>query len=163
MDTELWRWDARALANAIRSGKISSREATDAVLARLEAVNPGLNAVTVVLADQARTAADRADAAVRRGEPLGPLHGVPVTIKENVDQEGSATTNGVVAFKDLIATTDSPPVANWRRASTCWACRPSPCRRAWPAVCRSACRSSAPAIARICAWTRRRPSRPATA
>ena len=80
MDTELWRWDAVALVANIRMGKISSREATQAVLGRLEAVNPKLNAVTVALAEQARAAADRADAAVRRGEPLGPLHGVPVTI-----------------------------------------------------------------------------------
>ncbi|HEU4368716.1 MAG TPA: amidase family protein [Methylomirabilota bacterium] len=116
MDTELWRWDAGALAAAIRTGQLSSREATRAVLGRLEAVNPKLNAVTVVLADHALAAADRADAAVRRGEPLGALHGVPVTIKENVDQEGAATTNGVVAFKDLTAATDSPAVANWRRA-----------------------------------------------
>jgi amidase len=116
MDTELWRWDAGELAAAIRTGKVSSREATQAVLGRLEAVNPKLNAVTVVLAAPALAAADRADAAVRRGEPLGALHGVPVTIKENVDQEGAATTNGVVAFKDLVAAGDSPPVASWRRA-----------------------------------------------
>jgi amidase len=116
MDSQLWRWDAVALAAAIRTGKVASRQATQAVLARLEAVNPKLNAVTVVLAEQALAAADRADAARRRGEPLGLLHGVPVTIKENVDQEGAATTNGVVAFKDVIATTDSPPVASWKRA-----------------------------------------------
>ena len=116
MDTELWRWDAVPLVAAIRTGKISSREVTQAVLGRLEAVNPKLNAVTVALAEQARAAADRADAAVRRGEPLGPLHGVPVTIKENADQQGEATANGVVAFKDLVAATDSPQVANWKRA-----------------------------------------------
>jgi amidase len=116
MHAELWRWDAVALAAAIRTGKISSREATQSVLARLEAVNPKLNAVTVVLAEEALAGADRADHAQRRGEPLGPLHGVPVTIKENVDQEGAATANGVVAFKDLIATSDSPQVANWKSA-----------------------------------------------
>ena len=116
MDSQLWRWDAVALAAAIRTGKIGSREATQSVLGRLEAVNPKLNAVTVVLAEQALAATDRADAARRRGEPLGLLHGVPVTIKENVDQEGTATANGVVAFKDVIATTDSPPVASWKRA-----------------------------------------------
>ena len=116
MDTDLWRWDAGPLANGIRTGKISSREATRSVLARLEAVNPKLNAVTVVLAEAALAAADRADGARRRGEPLGPLHGVPVTIKENIDQEGAATANGVVAFKDVIAKTDSPVVASWKRA-----------------------------------------------
>jgi amidase len=116
MDTELWRWNAIDLAAAIRNGKISSREATRAALARLDAVNPALNAVTVVLADRALEAADRADGAVRRGEALGPLHGVPVLIKENVDQADCATANGVVAFKDVMATGDSPPVANWRRA-----------------------------------------------
>ena len=71
MNSELWRWDAVALAAAIRTGKISSREATQSVLARLEAVNPKLNAVTVVLPEPARAAADRADTARRRGEPLG--------------------------------------------------------------------------------------------
>ena len=116
MDQPLWRWDATALAAAIRTRKLSSREATQAVLGRLEAVNPKLNAVTVVLAEPALAAADRADAALRRGEAPGLLHGVPVTIKENVDQEGQATANGVVAFKDVIAATDSPQVAAWRRA-----------------------------------------------
>ena len=116
MERDLWRWDAVELAAAIRTRRIGSREATRAVLERLDAVNPAINAVTVLLADQALAAADRADAAVRRGEPLGLLHGVPVTIKENVDQEGAATANGVPAFKDLIAKSDSPPVANLKRA-----------------------------------------------
>jgi len=116
MERELWRWDAVELAAAIRSRKISSREAVQSVLGRLDAVNPAINAVTVVLADQALAAADAADVLVKQGEALGPLHGVPVTIKENIDQEGQATTNGVVAFTDLIAKADSPPVANWKRA-----------------------------------------------
>jgi amidase len=116
MERALWQWDAAELAAAIRTRKISSREAVQAVLHRLDAVNPALNAVTVLLADQALAAADRADGAVKRGEALGPLHGVPVTIKENIDQVDQATANGVVAFKDLIAKVDSPPVANWKRA-----------------------------------------------
>jgi len=116
MSDELWRWDALDLARAIRLRKVSSREVVEAVLDRLASVNPSINAVTVVLAEQALAEADRADAAVARGGELGPLHGVPVTIKENVDQADCATTSGVIAFKDLIARCDSPPVANWKGA-----------------------------------------------
>jgi len=83
LERELWRWAAVELAAAIRSRKVSSREAVRSVLGRLDAVNPVINAATVLLADQALTAAD---ALVKRGETLGPLHGVPVTIKENIDQ-----------------------------------------------------------------------------
>lgn len=116
MERELWRWDAVELAAAIRMRKVSSREAVQSVLERLEAVNPAINAVTVVLAEPALADADASDAAVKRGEALGMLHGVPVTIKENTDQTGQATTNGIVAYKDVIAKSDSPPVANWKRA-----------------------------------------------
>jgi amidase len=116
MNDALWRWDATRLAAAIARREVSAADAVEAALARLAAVNPRLNAVTVPLAGEARAAAARADAAVARGDALGPLHGVPVTIKENVDQAGCATTNGVVAFRDVIAADDSPIVANWRRA-----------------------------------------------
>jgi amidase len=113
---ELWRWEATEIARAVRTRQISSREAVSACLNRIEAVNPRVNAVVEVRPEEALNAADAADAAVARGETVGPLHGVPVTIKVNVDQEGYATTNGVVAFRDKIATEDSPPVANWRKA-----------------------------------------------
>ena len=116
MADEIWRWDATRTADAIARKLVSSREVVDACLARMAAVNPRLNAVTVDLGDEARQAADRADAAVARGDTLGPLHGVPVTIKENVDQAGCATTNGTVAYRDLVAATDSPVVANWKAA-----------------------------------------------
>ncbi len=120
MTDELWKWDAVALAQGIRARAISSRDAVSASIARMRAVNPQLNAVTCDLSADALAAADRADAAVARAvksnEVLGPLHGVPVTIKENIDQEGCATVNGVAAFKDLIATADSPVVANWKKA-----------------------------------------------
>jgi amidase len=112
----IWRWSATRIAAAIRSRDISACEALDACLARMAAVNPKLNAVTVDLSDLARVVAVAADRAVAAGEPLGPLHGVPVTIKENVDQEGCATTNGVVGFRHIIAKSDSPIVANWKRA-----------------------------------------------
>ena len=113
---ELWRWPATALAGAIRTRHISSREATEACLARTREVNPTLNAIVEVLEAEALAAADAADRAVGRGEMLGPLHGVPVTTKVNVDQRGLATTNGIVALRDAIATDDSPVVSNLRRA-----------------------------------------------
>lgn len=112
----LWAWPAHALTRQIRHGAVSAREAVAASLQRLDAVNPALNAVVDRLDDQALADADAADAARRRGDALGPLHGVPVTVKVNVDCAGRATTNGVVAFKDAIATHDSPVVANLRRA-----------------------------------------------
>ncbi len=118
MTEAIWRWSATRIAAAIRKREISAREAVDASLARLAAVNGKLNAVTVDLSAAARAAADRADHALdaKTDAALGPLHGVPVTIKENVDQEGCATTNGVVAFRDLVAVADCPAVANLKRA-----------------------------------------------
>jgi amidase len=112
----LWTWDATRTAAAIRAREISSRDAVSACLDRIQDVNPRLNAITVDLSAEALAAADRADAALGRGDTAGPLHGVPVAIKENVDQAGSATTNGVVAFRDLIAAEDSPVVANLKSA-----------------------------------------------
>ena len=116
MNEPLWRWEAAELAAAIRDREISAREAATACIERMEAVNPRLNAVTVDLSEHALVAADRADAAVARREALPPLHGVPVTIKENVDQQGFATTNGVAALRELVAASDSPVVANLKRA-----------------------------------------------
>lgn len=114
--SELWQWGAVELAQAIRTRKVSSREAVSAALQRLDTVNPKINAVVESRRDEALAAADAADTAIARGEDVGALHGVPVTIKVNIDQKGYATTNGVVAFKDVIAKEDSPVVANWRKA-----------------------------------------------
>ncbi|MEO8557892.1 MAG: amidase family protein [Rhodospirillales bacterium] len=114
--SELWAWGAVELAKAIRTRKVSSREAVSAALKRLDAVNPKINAVVESRRDEALAAADAADTAIARGDSVGALHGVPVTIKVNIDQKGYATTNGVVAFKDIVAKEDSPVVANWRKA-----------------------------------------------
>ena len=116
MKRELWRWSAVDLARGIRDGVISSEEAVRSSLDRIAAVNPTLNAVVEVLTDEALASARTADAQRRQGQALGPLHGVPVTVKVNIDQKGHATTNGVVAFRDIVAEHDSPPVANLRRA-----------------------------------------------
>lgn len=112
----LWQRDAFELSHLIRTGQVSSREVVDAHLDRIEAVNSRLNAIVLTLAEEARAAADAADRALARGEALGPLHGVPVTTKVNTDQVGCPTDNGVVAFKDKVATHDSPTVANFKKA-----------------------------------------------
>ncbi len=116
MTDDLWRLDATDLAGVIRHGRASAREATESCLARLHAVNPAINAVVRVLEEEALAAATAADAAQARGEALGPLHGVPVTTKVNTDQTGCPTDNGVVAYRDMIASADSPVIANLRRA-----------------------------------------------
>jgi amidase len=117
MQGPLWAWDAVDLAQAIRTRSISAREAVVACLDRLAAVNPRINAVVETLAEEALAAAAAADAALQRDrESPGPLYGVPVTIKVNTDQRGCATTNGVVAFREIIAKADAPPVSNWRNA-----------------------------------------------
>ena len=116
MTQPIWQWGAVQTAAAIRSGKISAEEAVDAALGRMAAANAAVNAVTVDLSEDARQAARRADAIAASGVALGPLHGVPVTIKENVDQVGQATTNGVPGFADVVATEDAPVVANLRKA-----------------------------------------------
>ncbi|MEM9248425.1 MAG: amidase [Pseudomonadota bacterium] len=109
----LWKWSASEIARATRAGDVSALAVTEAALARMDAVNPELNAVVERLADEARREAAARDA---RGAVKGPLHGVPVTIKINVDQKGCATSNGVAAFRNVIAPDDAPVVRNLRAA-----------------------------------------------
>ncbi len=116
MGTEFWKLSAVELAEGIRRRDFTSAEALTSVLGRIRAENPRLNAITVDCSEDAMQEAERADAMVRRSETLGALHGVPVTIKENADQRGKATPNGIPAFANLIAPDDSPIVANLRRA-----------------------------------------------
>jgi amidase len=114
--SELWERGALELGASIRNGTVSSREVVEAHLARIEAVNPAINAVTVTLGDEARAAADAADAATARGEVIGPLHGVPFTVKENIDLAGSPTTQGVTALAGLVPPLDAPAIAHLRAA-----------------------------------------------
>lgn len=116
MDTELWRLGALELAARIRAGDCSARQVTEQTLARIAAVNPQVNALAEVMADDALAAADAADRALAAGLAPGPLHGVPVTVKVNVDTAGHATTDGIEAQRDHVATTDSPLVAHLRAA-----------------------------------------------
>lgn len=112
MAEELWRYSAHELAGMIRQREVSSREVVMSHLARIEAVNPAVNAVTVALADSALAAADAADGT----SPQGIFHGVPFSIKENIDCVGSATTQGLPAFAEALPEMDAPVVERMKAA-----------------------------------------------
>jgi amidase len=103
-------------ARMLRRGALSSRELTEALLARIEAVNPGLNAVVELRGEQAVAEAAAADEATARGGEPGPLHGVPMTIKDSFDVAGLHTTWGNPAFGDHVASSDATVVRRLRRA-----------------------------------------------
>ncbi|MFB9266428.1 amidase family protein [Bradyrhizobium erythrophlei] len=113
---DLWRLPATELASLIKSKKVSAKEAAEAGLARLDAVNPKINAVVDHRPADVLAQAAAVDAAIARSEAVGALAGVPITIKVNVDQEGFATTNGLKLQRDVIAKVDNPVVANLRKA-----------------------------------------------
>jgi amidase len=112
----LWRLSAEELATLVKSRKVSAKEAAVAALARLDAVNPSINAVVDHRPEDVLAQAASVDAAIARGEDVGVLAGVPVTIKVNIDQAGFATTNGLKLQRDVIAQTNSPVVDNLRKA-----------------------------------------------
>ena len=113
---ELWQQDATALAHLIRKGEVSALEVTRNQLDRLEDVNPAINAISRVLADEALVQARSADDAQARGDTLGPLHGVPVTTKVTSDHMGCPTDAGIAFRRDDIATEDGAVVASLRAA-----------------------------------------------
>jgi amidase len=114
--TDLWRLSAAELASLVKSKQVSAKEAASANLARLDAVNPKLNAVIDHRPEEVLKQAAEIDARIARGEDVGALAGVPVTVKVNIDQEGFATTNGLKQQRDLIAKSNSPVVDNLRKA-----------------------------------------------
>lgn len=105
---DLWRLSATDLAGLIRSKKVSAKEAATAALARLDAVNPKLNAVVDHRPAEVLAEAESVDAKIAQGEDPGVLAGVPVTVKVNIDQAGFATTNGLQIQKEAIARTTVP-------------------------------------------------------
>lgn len=113
---DLWRLSAADLAALIKSRKVSAKEAASAALTRLDAVNPSINAVVDHRPDDVLKQAASIDAAIARGEDAGPLAGVPVTVKVNIDQEGYANTNGVTLQRNTIAKSNSPVIDNFRKA-----------------------------------------------
>ena len=113
---DLWRLSAAEMASLIRSKKVSAKEAATSALARLDAVNPKINAVVDHRPEDVLAQASAVDAAIGRGEDAGPLGGVPVTVKVNIDQEGFATTNGLKLQRDAIAKSNSPVIDNLRKS-----------------------------------------------
>ena len=113
---EIWQLTATELKQKIADGEISAREATESHISRMSRLNDKLNAVVESCEAEALKEADAVDKKRQKGDELGALAGVPVTVKVNVDQKGYATTNGLQLQKGLIAKTDNPVVNNLRRA-----------------------------------------------
>jgi amidase len=114
--SELAYSSAVAVADRILQREISSREAVDYFLARVETLDKRINSVVTIDAERARTEADAADAALARGDQRGPLHGVPMTIKDSFQTAGMRTTSGAPELASFIPTEDAWPVARLREA-----------------------------------------------
>jgi amidase len=113
---DLWRLSATRVAALVRSRQLSAVEVAQAALARLAQVNPALNAIVEHRPDDVLAQAMAVDAAIAGGDDPGPLAGVPVTTKVNIDQAGYATTNGLRSQRGLIAQSNSPVAESLLRA-----------------------------------------------
>ena len=114
-DEVVWR-SALECAALIRGKELSPVELTESVLTRIDAVNPRLNAFCLVAHDVARRLAREAEIAVMKGEPLGPLHGVPVSVKDVLFTRGMRTTGGSRLYADLVPEVDAVPVGRLKAA-----------------------------------------------
>ncbi len=114
-NSDITALSASKLAELIRNGAVSPREVVEAHLARIEKLNPQLNAIVTIAAD-AREKGIAAEVAVMRGETLGPLHGVPVTIKDTIETAGLRTTSGSALRAEFIPVHDAPAVARLKAA-----------------------------------------------
>src|ERR1700680_4361447 len=108
--------DATELASLIRAKQLSSREVVQAHLDRIQNINPKVNAIVTLLAEDALKSADAADHAVKNGEALGPLHGVPFTIKDAIDTAGVLTQRGSKIFARNIPERDASVVTRFKAA-----------------------------------------------
>jgi len=111
MPDEIALWSAVRQAAAIRDGSLTSRGLLERFIERMERINPELKAIVTFDLERARADADRADAAVAAGEELGPLHGVPITIKDALCTAGIRSTGGAHELMENIPDYDAPVVA----------------------------------------------------
>jgi len=109
-------WSATRLAEAIRSKELSSRELLDDFAARIERLNPAVNAVVTLDLERGRAAAAAADAATASGESSGPLHGLPITMKDALAVRGMRSTGGATELTDHVPDADADVVANVQEA-----------------------------------------------
>jgi amidase len=114
--TDLGFRNATDLVAAIKAKELGSRELLDHLLDRVDKHNPAVNAVVTLDADRARAAADEADAATARGDDLGPLHGLPMTIKDVFETEGLRSTSGAPELMDHVPDHDAGAVARLKDA-----------------------------------------------
>jgi aspartyl-tRNA(Asn)/glutamyl-tRNA(Gln) amidotransferase subunit A len=115
-DNEICRMDAVSLARRIRGKELSALAATDAVLRRMEALEPHVHAFCTPTPDFARNAAKAVDAAIAKGEAVGPLAGVPIGIKDLVATKGIKTMMGSVLYKDFVPDEDDIVVERLKAA-----------------------------------------------
>jgi amidase len=113
---EIWLHGAVGVAELIRERRVSSVEVVEAFLRRIEDVNPTINAVVTLAEDRAIEEARAADASLVRGRSVGPLHGVPFTVKDVFDTDGLETSVGIPERVGVMATVDAVAVARMRRA-----------------------------------------------
>ena len=112
MSRPLWQYSAVALREGLSGKLFSVQDVVQSVLERMHSANPSLNAIVFDYSEQAMAAARQADARLARGEPQRSLEGIPVTVKVNVDYEGTPTTNGMTVMADNTVPGHSPIVQN---------------------------------------------------
>src|SRR5262245_65861965 len=115
-DTILTGLSASNIPRRIAASLLSSQEVVEAHIRRIEVVNPRLNAVVVPLFEQARAEASRADHLREQGTLLGPLHGVPITLKEQYMVSGTPTTVGLMSYRSQLMEQEGPLVTRLRQA-----------------------------------------------
>jgi amidase len=109
-------WTAGRLADAVRNREIASRELLSLALDRIDRINPKLNAVVTLAAERAGAQAAAADEATAHGEATGPLHGLPITVKDALEVAGLRSTGGAIELTDHVPAADAPAVARLRAA-----------------------------------------------
>ena len=113
---EITRLSGHEIVALLKAGQLSAREVVEAYICRIEKVNPKLNALVVPLFEQARRDAERLDTSYGRGEQLGSLHGIPITVKESIEVTGTPSTLGLRERISHRAAGDAPQVARLKQA-----------------------------------------------